>query len=198
MKVFFSPSCLALHLPGSCSCTALWVPLLHFLPINPIYICLYFFIPPLFPVGFFSFFCLKAGTPRRAAHHVWMCSDTLSSQGLISSGKIGVWHVYILFPCRCRIKKQTKQRQKKRKKPSFLFHGALQTRRFTEGKQMLTRLLNPKRKEKDLCEQTKTRIAWGDSRKPSPPTGVYGPHRVCLRVFLFDWFLFIGVLSFSR
>ena len=27
-----------------------------------------------------------------------MCSDTSSSQGLISQGGMGVWHVYILFP----------------------------------------------------------------------------------------------------
>lgn len=43
-------------------------------------------------------FCLKAGAPRQAIRHVWMCSDTSSTQGLISQGKMGVWHVYILFP----------------------------------------------------------------------------------------------------
>ncbi len=49
-------------------------------------------------------FCLKAGTSRQAIHHVWMCSDTSSSHSLISLGKMGVWHVYILFPFLCCIK----------------------------------------------------------------------------------------------
>lgn len=73
---------------------------------------------PLFPprylrfIFFFSLFllpcryvlCLKAGAPSQAMHRVWMCSDTSSSQSLISQGEMGVWHVYILFPFLCRIK----------------------------------------------------------------------------------------------
>lgn len=113
---FFS-SCLVLHLFGSCSCKALWI-LLHFLPINPIYFS--FFINFFPPPSCRYVFCLKAGTPRQAIHRVWMCSDTSSSRGLISQGKIGVWHVYILFPFLCRITKK--------KKNSFLFPTALQTR----------------------------------------------------------------------
>lgn len=83
---------------------------------------LFFFLSLFFfPPSCRYVFCLKAGTPRQAIHHVWMCSDTSSSQGLISQGKIGVWHVYILFPFL--------SHHKKNKKTSFLFPTTLQTRR---------------------------------------------------------------------
>lgn len=49
-------------------------------------------------------FCLKAGARSQAIQRVWMCSDTSSSQSLISQGEMGVWHVYISFPFLCRIK----------------------------------------------------------------------------------------------
>lgn len=64
----------------------LWVFLLYF---PPILFHLFFNSSHLYG------FSLKTGTLR---HCVWMCSDTSSSQGMISQGKIDVWHVYILFP----------------------------------------------------------------------------------------------------
>lgn len=130
----------------------------------------------LFSLSFFSFFtscryvfCLKTGAPRQAVHHVWMCSDTSSSQGLISLGKMGVWHVYILFPFLCRIKTLHLL--------SLSHHTANET--FAEGKQMLTRLLHLKRRKRLVNRQT--RIALG-GRNPNPPTGVYRAYHVCLGV----------------
>lgn len=120
-------SCLVLHLLGLYNCTTLWVFLLYFASL---------FVPP----DLFSL-CLKAGAPRQAIHHVWMCSDTSSSQGLISQGKMGIWHVYILFPFLCCIKNPP---------PSYLpFPTALQTRRSLREKQNADPSLTPKEEGED-------------------------------------------------
>lgn len=129
-----------------------------------------FFFLSFFLVVMFSVL-KQAGAPRQAIHHVWMCSDTSSSQGLISQGKMGVWRVYILFPFLCCIKNP----------PSPLSFPPRCRRDVRRGKTDADPSLTPEEEGKRLASR-QTWIAFGDNRNPNPPTGVYRPRHVCLRV----------------
>lgn len=131
--------------------------------------------PPIPPIPFLSFlsscryvFCLKAGAPRQAIHHVWMCSDTSSSQGLISQGKMGVWHVYILFPFLCRIKNPPSPF-------SFPPRCKLDVRR---GKTDADPSLTPKEEGKDLWAD-KQELPWETTETPIRPLECTG-HAMCV------------------
>ncbi len=151
-------SCLVLHLLGLYNCTTLWVFSSLF--------------PPIPPISFLSscryVFCLKAGAPRQAIRRVWMCSDTSSSQGLISQGKMGVWHVYILFPFLCRIKNPPSPF-------SFPPRCKLDVR---QGKTDADPSLTPKDEGKDLWAD-KQELPWETTETPIRPLECTG-HAMCV------------------
>lgn len=173
MKVFFffSPSCLALHLPGSCSCTALWVPLLHFLPINPIYICLYFFIPPLFPVGFFLFFSVLKQAHRGERHTVFECVLTLClHKAWFPPGKLafGMFtfcsHVGVASK-----NKQNKGKKKKRKEKALLsFSRRAADKTFYWGKTDADPSFKPKEEGERLVWADKNKNCLGRQQRAQP------------------------------
>lgn len=155
-------------------------------------------LPPLFLEyisNFFSFspssccyvLQVKAGTPRQAIHHVWICSDTPSSQGLISQGEMGVCRVYILFPFLSCIKNS----------PSPLSFPPHWKQDVHHGKTDADLALAGKTEGKDLCRQT--RIVLGENRNPNPPTAVCRSCHICsgliMSVYLLQWFLFIVSLQ---
>lgn len=101
-----------------------------------------------------------------------MCSDTSSSQGLISHREIGVWHVSILFPFLCFLKENI-----------LPLTQCSPNETFAEGKQMLTRLLNLKEEAKELWAD-KQELPQETTGSPIHPLhGVYRPRHVCLLQF---------------
>lgn len=118
-----------------------WVVQLHkalrFTPLFSLYFSFIFFF-------LCCYFFLKAGTLSQAIHHVWMCSDILSSQRLISQGK------KVCVACLHFVPISVSHQN-----PPFSFPTHCK-QDVCWGKQMLTHLLHLKRKE-ITCEHTNKR-----------------------------------------